>query len=713
MQDKHQSSKFGRQLLGAAIAFVLVVYLVASFVVSTGQEQLIESEAVRIAEIVATQTSAARSTYSAMAVKKLQNDGTGAHTDSATRPGFIPLPAQFLRSMSEQTRSIEDPMYTFKPVSEWNLVEEQGIRDDFQRWAWNKLKLQDKTNPGEPIDWQPVWRVDTINGSPVLRFMAADPASSDTCVSCHNRLELQPEIMQRRIDSGIEPGHQWKKHELLGAFEVDIPLQGPIALAKNRTTSGLLMVLAVTVIGAASVGLFLYIDSVRKQETSQRYEKQAKQDYLTGLPNRLRFEAELDRHMNSDPGIKQVHSVLLLDLNNFKDINDSLGHAAGDSVLIEVAKRLSKVLRDTDLVARLGGDEFAVLLPFSDVKVARDIAEMIDVSINKPLVLDGMSLCVGVSTGITVTTESDTRPQELLRRADMAMYKAKQEKISYSEYDSNEDHNGLSALELIIDLKKAIECDMLELHFQPKYNLRQRRMVGAEALLRWSHPTHGNLRPDYLVAVAERAGLMPKLTFWVMKTALKECQKWHTAGFDLSVAVNLCAANLHDSKLVQQVFTALDEAQMLPDSLILEVTESQVMKNPERAEHTLKTLNSLGIKISLDDYGTGYSSLAYLNQLPISELKLDRTFLFKLFDSEKNRVIVDATVMLARNLNLTLVCEGVEDKKTLAFLDNRDCDQAQGYYLSCPLPADMFLRKLPDLYRIGSGENRSDMDNAA
>ena len=715
MQATQRPTKFGKQLCSAVTAYVLVVTSVAWFVLSGGQHQLIEAQALRIGEIVGKHTSAARSTYAVMAAEQLQqmeqfkNDGTVEQAGSLIHNQLHSLPSEFMRILSEDTQSVVNPMYTFKPISEWNQIEPQRPDNEFQQWAWSELKKQDKTDPGEPISWQSISRVDSIDGKPVLRFMAADPASSDACVYCHNKLEQQPEFKQRRIDAGLQVGREWSKHELLGAFQVDIPLQQPLAAAKNQATSGFLIVLAVTLIGAASVGFFFYVDSIRKQAASRRFERQAKQDYLTGLSNRLHFEAELGRYLGSEPTIKQSHSVMLLDLNNFKDINDSLGHAAGDSVLIEVAQRLKKTLRSTDLVARLGGDEFAILLPCSGCSVARSFADKISVSISQPLLLNKMSLSIGVSIGITVTKSGDTQPRELLRRADMAMYKAKREQHSFSEYDSDEDHNGLSALELVIDLKQAIEEDMLELHFQPKYDLRQWKMVGAEALLRWTHPTHGDLKPDYIVAAAERSGLMPALTYWAMKNALRECKNWHAAGFKLSVAVNLGAASLNDPNLVQHVFEILDQAQMPPGTLVLEVTESQVMSNPEQAEITLQTLHSLGIKVSLDDYGAGYSSLAYLNRLPISELKLDKSFLCDLFNTEKNRVIVNATVMLARNLNLTLVCEGVEDAKTLAFLCKCDCDQVQGQYLSFPLPKDLFLRKLPAMYQLKPAASQPDV----
>lgn len=710
MKSVKYFSTFQTQLAMAALVFIVAVSAATWFVVSSGQKQLIEAEAARIAEIVVHQSSAARSIYATLAVKKLQSEGAGAHVASDNLPGFVPLPAQFLRAMAEQSEDIDDGMYSLKFLSQWNLAPGQEIQDDFQRWAWNELLLQDKQNPDEPIDWKPMSRVDNVEGSPVLRYMSADPAASATCVSCHNAMELTPEVIQRRIDAGVTPGHQWNQHELMGAIEVSVPLEGPVAMAEERTRFGLLLVIAITLTGVTGVGLLIYVDSIRQRKASSQLEKQAKEDFLTTLPNRLYFESELQLHFRSDADQEHEHSVMLLDLDNFKDINDTLGHAAGDFVLIETAVRLRTLLRGSDFVARLGGDEFAILLPNTDAQAAQVVAQNVQQSVSAPLMLNELKLRVGVSIGIAVSAANSTSAEELLRCADVAMYKAKKDRSDFALYDKRFDNNEVVELTLAGDLKQAIDEGSLELHFQPKFNLYQNKMTGAEALLRWKHHVHGAVRPDHVVAIAERAGLMTRLTYWIIKESLRQCKVWRQAGYHLSVSVNLSAADLENEQLVQQVSDALAHVQLPSSALVVEVTESMVMNNPEQSQVILQALDDLGIKVSLDDYGTGYSSLAYLNKLPISELKLDRTFLIDIFEKEKNRVIVEATASLAKKLKIPLVSEGVEDEKTLQFLRACGCDVAQGYFLSCPMPNAMFLKRLPELYELA---NESSVDRAA
>jgi predicted signal transduction protein with EAL and GGDEF domain len=339
-----------------------------------------------------------------------------------------------------------------------------------------------------------------------------------------------------------------------------------------------------------------------------------------------------------------------------------------------------------DTVARLGGDEFAILLPTASEDNAMVVARKILSAMQEVYAIDGKHhLYVEGSIGIALYPEHGEDPQSLTQKADVAMYVAKRKKLGAIAYEHSLDENSVGRLALISDLRDALKQDTLELYFQPQINVESKNIIGCEALLRWNHPQHGFVPPDQIIPVAEQTGLIKPLTEWVLDKALQQCKTWIDHGHKYHVSINLSVHNLYDKAIIEQVQGRLSHYAIAPQHLILEITESAMMADPQRAIEILTELDKMGIRISIDDFGTGFSSLAYLKQLPVDELKVDRSFVMDMSKDENDAVIVRSTIDLAHNLGLQVVAEGVEDNDSLKLLEILGCDLAQGYYISRPI----------------------------
>lgn len=412
---------------------------------------------------------------------------------------------------------------------------------------------------------------------------------------------------------------------------------------------------------------------------------QALHDGLTNLPNRTLLHDRVEHAIHIARRELKHFSLLMMDLDRFKEVNDTLGHDVGDSLLKEVGKRLLFTLREVDTVARLGGDEFAILLPDTDIQQAKSIANKILEALEDSFQINELNLYVKASIGIADYPDHGTDVATLLQRADVAMYVAKRNQYGTTVYNEKDDEYSVGRLSLMSDLRDAIDNNLLDLHYQPKFDMLTGSTVGAEALLRWNHTDYGAIPPDQIVVLAEQTGLIDNLSYWVLEKAINQCEIWRNNGFMLSIAVNISVYNLKDSGLVDQVKKYLDQSRLPADALMLEITESAMMANPVQAVETLSELDKMGVKLSIDDFGTGFSSLAYLKQLPVDELKIDKSFVMDLNKDENDAVIVRSTVELAHNLGLNVVAEGVEDADTYRKLQQLGCDSAQGYFLSPPL----------------------------
>jgi diguanylate cyclase (GGDEF)-like protein len=419
---------------------------------------------------------------------------------------------------------------------------------------------------------------------------------------------------------------------------------------------------------------------------------QALRDGLTGLANRTRFRAEVADALDEPGRMRRPLAVLLIDLDRFKEINDTLGHHTGDVLLRLVGPRLVAASEQVSLVARLGGDEFGVLL--SDIggpDEAVGVARQLTAALEEPFVVDdGLALDVEASVGVVVTPEHGGDVDVLLQRADVAMYLAKTSKSGVAVYAPERDGNTRRRLTLIGQLRTAIADDQLMLYYQPKLNVATQEFSGVEALIRWSHPELGMLPPDEFIPLAERSGLIKPLTRFVLATAITQATTWHHRGLPLRVAVNLSARTFLDYELPSTIGGLLDHAGMDPAWLELEITETELMADPERGAKVLAHLHDMGIRLTIDDFGTGHSSLSYLRSLPIDELKIDRSFINAMTPEADTAddIILRSTIDLARNLNLDITAEGVETPQQLRQLTTLGCHYLQGYYLARPLPPD-------------------------
>ncbi len=434
----------------------------------------------------------------------------------------------------------------------------------------------------------------------------------------------------------------------------------------------------------------LLIYSVRditlRKRAEAALEHQALHDSLTDLPNRVLLHDRLQQAIRAAERTRSSVALLVMDLDRFKEVNDTFGHHTGDLLLEQLGERLGSVLRSSDTIARLGGDEFAVLLPTATVEDARQIAERLLQVLEEPFTLGGLQLEIDASIGIALSPDHGQDADALLRRADVAMYVAKRKNVGHALYTADQDEHSPMRLAMVSELRRAIDQDELSLYFQPKLDLETGEVTCAEALVRWDHPTHGLLSPDVFVPIAEQTGLIRPLARWVLDAALRQCNRWRRDGLDLSVAVNLSMRNLHDPEVVDTIRQLLLRWGIPPARLAIEITESSLMADAARAMDVLGRLRGMGVSVSIDDFGTGYSSLAYLKRLPVNELKIDKSFVAHVARDDNDAAIVRSTIGLAHDLGLSVVAEGIEDQQTLEFLAGLGCDVAQGYFISRPLP---------------------------
>ncbi len=425
----------------------------------------------------------------------------------------------------------------------------------------------------------------------------------------------------------------------------------------------------------------------RTSAISLEKEHQANHDALTGLPNRKFLLETMERVLAQSDD--QPVGLFLLDLDRFKEVNDTLGHQMGDRLLEHVAGRIRGALRPDDVVARLGGDEFAVLLPVvPDIETAIEVAVRIQTALAEPFRFEGVLLQLEASVGIALYPEHGADVSQLQRSADVAMYQAKDERSGIEVYSADRDHNSTTRLGLLGSLRQGIDGGQLELHYQPKVALGTGAVVGVEALVRWRHPHRGLIFPDEFVPLAEHSGLMHRLTAHVLDAALAQAARWWSVGLEIPVAVNVSARDLHGPALAEAVERGLAEHGLPASALRLELTERVLMAEPARVADTLAALERLGVALSLDDFGTGYSSLVLLQRLPVREIKIDRSFVKRLVTSPDDTKIVRSIVDLAHALGIDAVAEGVETEEVWDLLEDLGCDSAQGWYVSRPMAAD-------------------------
>jgi diguanylate cyclase (GGDEF)-like protein len=419
---------------------------------------------------------------------------------------------------------------------------------------------------------------------------------------------------------------------------------------------------------------------------------EATHDSLTDLPNRTLFLDRLQQAIISAQREDYSLAVFIMDIDRFKEVNDTLGHYNGDLLLKQIALRLSGVIRKSDTLARIGGDEFGFLLPKpGSLEELGSLAKKIKSTLTPPFALENLSLDVQASIGAVLFPNHGKDVDTLMQRADVAMYVAKQDNIGFVVYSKDLDEHSPHRLTLMGELREAIKCDELRLYYQPKVLSASNKLNSVEALVRWQHKIHGLMPPDDFIPLAERTGLIQDLTFWTLKEALKQCAEWHKQNINIGVAVNLSPQCLLNPEF-PEILTGLLASYGFPaEFLTLEITETSIMAGADRSLEILERIHEMGVTFSIDDFGTGYSSLAYLKKLPVSEIKIDKSFVLEMLKDESDATIVKATIQLGHNLGLKVVAEGVEDEETYSALKDMGCDILQGYYICRPAPAKDFM----------------------
>lgn len=487
-------------------------------------------------------------------------------------------------------------------------------------------------------------------------------------------------------------GQMGKGRELFARKKEGTEFSAEISLGPLKTESGLFVISAVR-------------DVTERKHFETQILHQATHDPLTGLPNRALFHDILAHAMAHTLRTEKLLVVMFLDLDGFKNINDTLGHDYGDILLKEIARRLNVQLRKDDLVARQGGDEFTILLQdISDVQDITQISEKILAAVSEPIMTNGHEMHVTASMGITVFPFDDTDIEHLLRNADTAMYRAKEAgRNNFQFYTAAMNALIRERVEIENGLRHALERNELLLHYQPQVDIESGKIIAVEALVRWVHPEKGLIPPDKFIHVAEESGLIVAVGEWVLRTACRQNKAWQDAGLPrIRMAVNLSARQFRESRLVAVVAKAMEDAGLAlhSDNLELELTESMIMNDVEGAIDTLNSLHAMGIRLSIDDFGTGYSSLSYLKRFPINTLKIDQSFIRDLTVDSDDATIASAIIMLGHNLKMRVIAEGVETAGQLAFLRDMKCDEIQGYYFSRPIPADELEKLLREERRL-------------
>jgi diguanylate cyclase (GGDEF)-like protein len=409
-------------------------------------------------------------------------------------------------------------------------------------------------------------------------------------------------------------------------------------------------------------------------------------DDLTGLPNRVAFRSEMSQILARARDESHHFAVLVADLNGFKGVNDTLGHFVGDGVLEELSRRFKRVLRSDDFVARWGGDEFAFILPLTDRVGAEEVAEKLISATDDYFCVEEHEISVGISMGLAMFPLHADDGGELLRMADTALYAAKAKAGSHvALYDPASDDNATQRLMMNKNLQLALARDELELFYQPIINMQTQRVTSVEALLRWHHPDLGLLNPDEFMRLAEMSGLIRQVTRWTMDQAARQLRLWRLRGLNLDVSINLSISDIQDLNVTAQLRNVLDRLNLEPGALTLEVTETSMMTDPNKALESLQRLDKMGAMIAIDDFGTGFASLSYLRRIPARAVKIDKAFIQRLSDEADDRIIVESTIAMAHALDKVVVAEGVEEATTLQTLQELGCDYAQGFYIATPM----------------------------
>jgi diguanylate cyclase (GGDEF)-like protein len=592
------------------------------------------------------------------------------------------LSAQDIRALDEQlrARSVKSDLARIKI---WNNRGRIVYSDDHALIG---------RSPGESDDLE-----DALRGDPDPAEVVTPALHTETASEVGLGRLVEVYVPLRFVDSGSPAG----------VFEIYLSYR-PIATAIGRDEN---MIAVLVFLGLALLWgiLFRIVASASRRLSRQAKENDrlARYDQLTGLPNRTLFRERVAQALGESGPVAPTTAVLLLDIDAFKQINDTLGHRTGDEVLREVARRLQRRLGSDALLARLGNDEYAILQPLAAGGAdALSVAAAVQAGMEAPITLDGVALNVETSIGIAVAPDHADDADTLLQRADMALDRARARRGRVEVYSAAYDQSGAAHLALLGEVRPALERGEFVLFYQPQLDLASGRVSSVEALLRWRHPERGMVAPLEFISLIEQTALVGPVTLHVIELALRQLAAWRADGLELGISVNLSARNLHEPELAQQIEMLLRSHGIPAAALTVEVTESAAMADPDTAVSLLDTLRALGVGVSIDDFGSGHASIAYLARLPASELKIDRSFVSRMCESPRDEAIVRTTIDLARHLELRVVAEGIETAAVCERLAAMGCDIGQGYLISRPAPAEELTPWLRDHVHGAPGEQR-------
>jgi diguanylate cyclase (GGDEF)-like protein len=583
-------------------------------------------------------------------------------------------------------------LYRYRPVSKWNLAENQGLADDFQRWAWAKLEAQDRPSPKTPIAWDPAWRIETIEGVSTLRYMRADPAVSEACVGCHNSLEGRPQTVALRVRAGVPPGKVFELNRLMGAIEVQLPLNIVAEKAREHSQVALLSVLLLALGGMLSIGYFVYADVARARALNHELAWQASHDTLTGLINRRHFERKLQHALEDAEVESSRHALMFLDLDQFKVVNDTSGHTAGDELLRQLGALLKSQLRANDTLGRLGGDEFGVLVAHCDLGKAREIAEKLrQVVADFRFSWSNRLFETGVSIGLVPIDARSSSVAQLMSAADVACYAAKEggrNRIHVLDAGDRELGRRTGDLEWGTRIGDALREGRIFIEAQKAIALRPELPVTEyrEVLLRMQERDRAPVPTSALIQAAERYNLMPsRIDRFVVRTACRLIAEGALAADSRRiVALNLSGTSLGDEEFLRFVRQEIAAWGIPAQVLCFEVTETAAINNLAHAIRFMNTLRGLGCRFALDDFGSGMSSFGYLKNLPVDFIKIDGEFVRDIVRDSVDRAMVTAICGVGRAMGIPTVAEWVENDAVLAVVRELGVDYAQGYGVAPP-----------------------------
>jgi diguanylate cyclase (GGDEF)-like protein len=675
----------------------LFVGISGYFVMNNAENTIIENQSMSVAEIVARQASAARSVYSTTILDKVKKDEIGfTDKDYHNKAGALPIPAQYLREMATKASKDSDGLYKYRAVSKWNLGDDQHLNNSFLNYAWDQLEKQDQANPTEAIDWKPVYRVEEFEGKQTLLYLRADPASQMSCVNCHNSYEKSLPILQRRASQNTVGGKEWKQHQLLGAIFVEIPVEAMQQIASSNSKLTMLWILGVLIVGLSGLAYYFSRDFIKTRGMTKLLFWQAKHDTLTRLPNRINFEERAEALITESSKNGTVHAMCFLDLDQFKLVNDTCGHAAGDELLCQISEQLQDELIDPDMLARLGGDEFGILLTNCSLEDADSMSQKLCEKVkNYHFKKENQSFDIGVSIGVVEITSETQSVDQLMRNADLACYAAKEAgRNRVKIYLDSDETLTLRKDEMswVSGILKALKENRIVIYSQK---------IGAvapassymhhEILVRLIGDDGEIVPPNEFIPAAERYNQMTKLDLAIIDRSFSALSNnyFSDLGKDGFISINLSGQSLSQPDFLLKVKHLMMKHRINPKQVCFEITESAAVANQDLVKKFMTELKRLGIKFSLDDFGTGLSSLTYLKEFPVDYLKIDGSFIKDIVNDSVDRKLVDAINRMAHSMGLKTVAEYVESREILHLLDKMNIDYAQGYFIQKPVKVDM------------------------